>query len=256
MYMIGFFKIILYEPLLNLLILFYNIVPGHDLGVAIILLTVLVKLLLYPLSRQSIKAQKSLQGIQPKLDAIKAKYAHDKEKQSKAIMDFYKENKINPFSSCLPLLIQLPILIAVFQVFRVGLTESVLPVYSFISNPGTLKVLAFGFLNLAKPNIFLALITAFCQYLQTKMLAVHKPPQEFIKKDVAKDENMMSMMNKQMKFIMPAMTFFIGLSLPSGLMLYWLASLLISILEQEVTFGRLSFFKRFLKNGEIKKIKT
>ncbi len=116
--MIELFKTILYEPLLNLLVVFYNYIPGHDLGIAIIALTVVIKLVLFPFSQKGIKAQKALQDIQPKLEVIKKKYAHDKEKQTQAIMNFYKENKVNPFSSCLPLLIQLPILIAVFQVFR------------------------------------------------------------------------------------------------------------------------------------------
>ncbi|MDA2922058.1 YidC/Oxa1 family membrane protein insertase [Patescibacteria group bacterium AH-259-L07] len=231
--MIEFFRVILYQPLLNLLVLFYNIIPGNDLGVAIIFLTIVTKLLLFPLSRQGIKAQKSLQEVQPQLEKIKRKHAHDKEKQTKAIMSFYKENKVNPFSSCLPLLIQLPILIAVFQVFRVGLTDTALPVYSFIHNPGVLKVMAFGFLNLAEPSVVLAALTAVFQYFQMKFLSTHKPDQKFAKAG-AKDESMMSAMNKQMKFMMPAFTLFIGMTLPSGLMLYWLASLIISIIEQKI----------------------
>lgn len=235
--MIEFFKIILYQPLLNLMVLFYNIVPGHDLGVAIICLTIVIKLLLSPLSRKGIKAQKSLQEVQPQLEEIKKKYAHDKERQTKAIMNFYKENKVNPFSSCLPLLIQLPILIAVFQVFRVGLTDTALPVYSFITNPGSLNVTAFGFLSLAEPSVVLAAVTAIFQYFQAKLLPTHKPAQKFAKKAGAKDEGMMSAMNKQMKFMMPAFTLFIGMTLPSGLMLYWFVSLAISIVEQKLIFA-------------------
>ncbi|MCH7759610.1 membrane protein insertase YidC [Patescibacteria group bacterium] len=237
--MIELFKTILYEPLLNLLVVFYNYIPGHDLGIAIIALTVVIKLVLFPFSQKGIKAQKALQDIQPKLEVIKKKYAHDKEKQTQAIMNFYKENKVNPFSSCLPLLIQLPILIAVFQVFRIGLTESNLPIYSFIFNPGALDVIGFGFLKLAEPNIFLAVLTAFSQYWQTKMLSSTQAPKKFTKGNGgAKDENMMSMMNKQMKYMMPLITLFIGMTLPSGLMLYWLVSLLISVLEQKIIFSR------------------
>ncbi|MDD3102158.1 MAG: YidC/Oxa1 family membrane protein insertase [Patescibacteria group bacterium] len=151
--MIQFFNTILYQPLLNLLVFFYNVIPGHDLGVAIITLTVILKLILFPLSRQSLKSQKALQSLQPKMEEIKKKYPDQKEKQAKMTMELYKENKINPFSSCLPLLIQLPILIAVYQVFNTGLTSTNLPVYSFIYNPGHLNSFAFGFLNLAKPNI-------------------------------------------------------------------------------------------------------
>ncbi len=235
--MIEFFKIILYQPLFNLLIVFYNLIPGHDLGLAIIGLTLVIKLLLFPLSRQSIKSQKSLRDLQPKLDEIKKKYANQKEKQAQVMMNFYKEHKVNPFSSCLPLLIQLPILIAVFQVFRVGLTDSVLPVYSFVHNPGVLNVLAFGVLNLAKPSVFLALVTGVLQYFQMKVFSIQQPPGKIVKKGGAKDENMMAVMNKQMKFMMPLLTIFIGVTLPSGLMLYWLGSLLFTIVEQKFVFA-------------------
>ncbi len=236
--MIGFFKIVLYEPLLNLLVFFYNIIPGHDLGLAIIFLTLIVKLLLFPLSRQSIKSQKSLKDLQPKIEEVKKKYAGQKEKQAKAMMNLYKENKVNPFSSCLPLLIQFPILIAVYQVFRVGMTSASLPVYSFIHNPGTLNIMAFGILNLAKSNYVLAIITGIFQYLQMKILTDNQPAKQLVKQKGAKDENMMTIMNKQMKFMMPALTVFIGLTLPSGLMLYWLINVLGTIVEQQIVFKK------------------
>jgi len=235
--MIEFFKIILYEPLLNLLVVFYNLIPGHDLGLAIIMLTLVLKLLLFPLSRQSIKSQKALKEIQPKLEELKKKYANQKDKQAQAMMNLYKENKVNPFSSCLPLLIQLPILIAVFQVFRVGLSTSSLPIYSFIHNPGALNIMAFGILDLAKASPILALVTGVLQYIQMKAFTTVQPDKKLVEKNGAKDENMMATMNKQMKFMMPALTVFIGITLPSGLMLYWLASLLFTILEQKLVFA-------------------
>lgn len=236
--MLEFFKVILYQPLLNLLVVFYNITPGHDLGLAIIFLTLIVKLLLFPLSRQSIKSQKSLKDLQPKIEEVKKKYAGQKEKQAKAMMNLYKENKVNPFSSCLPLLIQFPILIAVYQVFRVGMTSASLPVYSFIHNPGTLDIMAFGILNLAKSNYVLAIITGIFQYLQMKILTDNQPAKQLVKQKEAKDENMMTTMNKQMKFMMPALTVFIGLTLPSGLMLYWLINVLGTIVEQQIVFKK------------------
>ena len=236
--MIEFFKVILYEPFLNLLVFFYNIIPGHDLGISIIFLTLSIKLLLLPLSMKAVKGQKELKELQPKLDEIKKKYAKDKEKQTKAIMNLYKENKVNPFSSCLPLLIQLPILIAVFQVFRTGLTAVDLPVYSFIHNPGVLNTMGFGFLALGVPNIFLAVITGIAQYIQASMLSGTNLPKSVGKKEGAKDESMMTTMNKQMKFMMPVMTIVIGSTLPSGLMIYWLIGIVFTILEQKIIFKR------------------
>ncbi len=236
--MIEFFKIILYIPFLNLLVFFYNVVPGHDLGVSIILLTLSIKLLLLPLSMKAVKGQKELKELQPKLEEIKKKYAKDKESQTKAIMNLYKENKVNPFSSCLPLLIQLPVLIAVFQVFKAGLIDVNLPIYSFIHNPGALNTLGFGFLILSAPNIFLAIITGIGQYIQASMLSSNRLPKSATNKEGAKDESMMTNMNKQMKFMMPVMTIVIGSTLPSGLMIYWFIGIIFTILEQKIIFRR------------------
>ena len=127
------FTIIFYQPILNLLVWLYDVIPGHDIGVAIILLTIIIKLVLLPLSKKSIESQKSLRDLQPKMDEVKKRYPDSKEEQSKAMMVLYKENKINPLSSCLPLLIQLPFLWALYRVFYNGLTKkgSLDLVYSF-----------------------------------------------------------------------------------------------------------------------------
>src|SRR3989338_8207042 len=111
------FNLIFYQPILNLLVFLYNIVPGHDIGLAIIIMTVIIKLILLPLSKQSIRSQKAMQDLQPKIEEIKKKYANNKEEQGRAMMQLYKQEKVNPFSSCLPLLIQLPFLFAVFFFF-------------------------------------------------------------------------------------------------------------------------------------------
>ncbi|MCK5211168.1 membrane protein insertase YidC, partial [Candidatus Parcubacteria bacterium] len=111
------FQTFFYQPVLNLLVFLYNIVPGNDLGIAIILLTVVIKLLLLPLSKKSIKSQKALQDLQPQTEELKKKFKDNKEAMSKAMLELYKKNKVNPFSSCLPLIVQLPFLFAVFRVF-------------------------------------------------------------------------------------------------------------------------------------------
>jgi YidC/Oxa1 family membrane protein insertase len=230
--MIQLFNLILFQPLLNLLVFFYNIVPGHDLGIAIILLTILIKLILYPLASKSIKSQKAMQDLQPKVEAVKKQYKDDKEKQAKALMDLYKNEKVNPLSSCLPLLIQLPFLIAVYQVFRVGVSASNLEfLYPFINNPGHLNQVAFGFFDLAKSSWVLAVITGLAQYWQSKMFVTARPPQKL---PGSKDEDMMAVMNKQMIVLMPVMTVFIGLSLPAGLILYWLVMTLLTGAQQQI----------------------
>jgi len=234
--MIELFRIIFYQPILNLLVYLYNVVPGHDLGIAIVLLTIIIKLILFPLSKQSIKSQKSLQNLQPKIDEIKKKYANKKEEMGRAMMAIYKENKVNPFSSCLPLLVQFPFLIAVFQVFRKGFNEETLGlVYSFISRPEYINSISLGFLDLSKPNIGLAILAGIAQFWQAKMMMAKKPQ---IKSPGSKDENMMSIMNKQMLYFMPALTIFIGLTLPGGLTLYWFITTLLMALQQLYMFRK------------------
>ncbi len=227
--MANIFTTIFYQPILNLLVWIYNIIPGHDIGLAIIVLTVIVKIVLYPLSKKSLEGQRSLQTLQPKLDEIKKKFANDKEAQSRAMMELYKQEKVNPLSSCLPLLIQLPFFWAIFRVFRDELSgKAVILVYSFINNPGTLNPIAFGFLDFSKPHIVLAILAGVSQYVQAKMMP---------KQATGSTENsMMSAMNKQMLYFMPALTVFICLSLPSGLAFYWFISTLLTIAQQWYMF--------------------
>jgi len=230
------FNIVFYQPILNLLVFLYNIVPGHDIGLAIIIMTVIIKLILLPLSKQSIKSQKSLQELQPKIDEIKKKYADNKEEQGRAMMQLYKQNKVNPFSSCLPLLIQLPFLWAVFMVFRAGLSgQSLNLVYSFIYRPESINTISLGFINLAKSNVVLAVLAGLAQFWQAKMMATKRPE---VKGSDAKDEDMMAIMNKQMVYMMPALTVFIGLSFPGGLALYWLVTTLLTALQQLYLFKK------------------
>lgn len=230
------FQVLFYQPVLNLLVFLYNIVPGHDLGIAIILLTIIIKLLLLPLSRQSIKSQKALQDLQPEIEEIKKKYKDNREEMSRAMMELYKKHKVNPFSSCLPLLIQMPFLFAVFRVFRDGLSNGALNlVYPFIHRPETINHIAFGFLNLSAKNIYIAILAGLAQFWQTKMLSTKKP---VIKSAGAQDESMMAIMNKQMQFFMPLLTVFFAASFPAGLALYWLVTTLLTGLQQLYLFRK------------------
>ncbi|MFA5000543.1 MAG: YidC/Oxa1 family membrane protein insertase [Patescibacteria group bacterium] len=233
--MANFFTSVFYQPILNLLVFLYNTISFQDLGVAIILLTAVIKLVFWPLGRSSIKSQKALQELQPKLEELKKQYGKDKAGLSQATMALYKENKVNPFSSCLPLLIQLPFLIAVYRVFRDGVDNKLELVYSFIGRPEVLNVISFGFLDLSKRSIVLAVLAGLAQFWQAKMLSRKKPA---VVSPGSKDESMTAIMNKQMLYFMPAITIFIGLSLPAGLTLYWFVLTLFTALQQVVTFKK------------------
>lgn len=233
----SLFNTILYQPIFNALILIYNYIP--DIGITIIILTIILKLILWPLTKKSLEGQKALQTLQPKMQEIKKKYKNDKMAQSQAMMELYKTEKINPASSCLPMLIQLPILWAVFRVFRNGFKEeSMNALYSFVSKPEMLNplMLNLSFFDLSKPNYLFAVLAGAAQYWQSKMMSTKQPPKNA--GDGSRDEMMTSMMNKQMLYFMPAFTVFIGLTLPGGLSLYWMISTLLMVLQQYISFRK------------------
>lgn len=239
--MIQIYTTIIYQPLFNLLVWLYQAIPGHDIGIAIILLTIAVKLIFYPLSLQSIRSQKALQTLQPKLDELKKKYGDKKEELARATMELYKSEKVNPLSSCLPLLIQLPVFIALYQVLQKGLgTTDFSLLYPFIPSPGALNSMSFGVLDLSKPAIVLAILAGAAQFWQSKMLVHTRQP----KVEGAKDESMTAIMNKQMLYVMPAMTVFIGWRLPAGLALYWLVTTLLTALQQLWMFRPPKFLQK------------
>lgn len=227
--MYHLFQVIFYQPILNLLVFLYNTISLQDLGVAIILLTVLIKLILWPLSRKSIQSQKALQELQPKIEELKVQYKDKQQEMGRALMDLYKEHKVNPFSSCLPLLLQLPFFIAVYQVFRDGLSKHLELVYPFIQRPEVINSVFLGFLDLSKPNIYLAVMAGAAQFWQAKMMMAKK-----VQKDTnaTKEDSMSAIMNKQMLYFMPALTVFIGVTLPGGLTMYWLVMTLLTVLQQ------------------------
>ena len=233
------FFAVLTQPIFNALIAVYNVVPG-GIGVAIVLVTILIKLVLWPLTGKSLKSQKAMQVIQPKLDQIKKDYKDDKEGQAKAMMELYKEEKVNPFSSCLPLLIQLPILIALYNVLRQSIADPELmnSLYSFVSQPEAINHMFLGLFDLSKRSIPLALMAGAIQYVQAKMLETRRPPKNLADKEGAKDESMTATMTKSMTYTMPLVTIVFGASLPGGVTLYWLVSNAISVLQQYLVFHK------------------
>lgn len=242
--MIEIFDTIVYQPLYNILILLYNFLPGGDFGVAIVVITLIIKSALIPISKKQIESQKRLQEIQPKIKEIQNKYKNDKEKQTKEIMNFYKNNKVNPFSGCLPMIVQLIFLIAIYRILfnisEAGLVVSNGDLYSFVKDPGGVNPMFLGMVDLAKPSYVLAILAAAAQFFQTKSLmdkkknlAEAKPKKE----EKPGEPDLAQMMNKQMLYVGPVLTLFIGFKFAAGLALYWLVSTLFSLIQQ-IYIGR------------------
>ena len=242
--LIAAFNTILYQPLLNILILLYQYLPGRDFGLAVIVLTILIKFLFYPLGVKAIKSQKALSTLQPKIKEIQEKYKDNKEQQTKEIMGLYKREKINPFSGCLPLLIQLPVLIALYRVFWKGLQPDQFSslLYSFVPHIESINTSFLGIMDLSQPatimvenvrhylwpNIVLIFLVAIVQFIQMKM---NTPKPKTSKKQ---DSGFAGQMQKQMLYFMPAFMVLILFRLPSAIGLYWLTTTLFTIIQQYV----------------------
>jgi YidC/Oxa1 family membrane protein insertase len=222
------FHTIIYQPIWNALIFLCNIIPSHDLGVAIILLTILIRVILYPLAKKQIESQKKMQELQPEIKRLQEKHKNDKEKQGRALMDFYKEKKINPASGCLPLIVQIVFIIALYRALVAGINFSECKdLYSFVACPSAIKTGFLGILDLAKPSLVLAVLTAAAQYFQTKMMMPGASGQTTDGKT-----DFSQAMSKQMLYLGPLLTLFIGAKFPAGLPLYWLVMTVFMIVQQ------------------------
>jgi len=227
---VNIFNIVLYQPLFNALVFLYNYLPGHDFGIAIIVLTIVIKLLLYPTSVKAVKSQKAIQQLQPKVQEIQKTHKDDKEKQAKEVLELYKKEKINPFSGLLLALIQLPILIALYSVFWNGLRpEELARLYTFVANPGQINAFLLGMIDLSKPNLIFAILAGVTQFFQTKMLS---PQNKAITSGQKSASDFSQAMQKQMLYFFPVFTVIILLNLPSALGLYWTVSGVFSIVQQ------------------------
>jgi len=166
--MLSFFHTILYRPIYNLLLFFVDIVPGGDVGIAVILVTIIVRIIIAPLSISAAKTQRRMKFVEPEMAAMRKKYKDDKAKQAEEMMKIYKNNGIKPFSSIFAALLQIPIIIALYTVFhRESLVHAnTALVYSFVTLPTTISTVFLGIFTLTGHNLFLAIIAAITQFIQ------------------------------------------------------------------------------------------
>lgn len=229
--MIGqLFQFLIYQPLFNALIFIYNLLP--NLGLSVIILTGLIKLLTLPLNAKAFRLQQTMAGIQVEIKSVQKKFKDKPEEQAKAVSEIFKREKVSPLGPIIPILIQLPILIALYQLFWQGLWSETNHLYSFISKPEIINPL-FLSIDLSKPSIVLAVLAGITQLVQTLML----PNTSLKNKDNSNkelSEKMSSALQKQMTYLFPILTVFILLKLPSALGLYWLATSVFSIWQQYV----------------------
>ena len=220
----AFLKLILYKPIYNFLILLIFIIPGHYLGVAVVILTVIIRFALLPTTRSVTRQQALITKLKPELDKIQQANKNDQAATAKATMAFYKKHHINPMGSCLPMILQLVILVVLYRVFQAGLTE-IRPDLIYLSTPRPDFINPnFFWIDLSKPDLWvLPIITGVLQFIQTWQMT---PKGKNISKDVATN------MQRQMVFIFPIMTIFISRQFAAALPLYWSISSIFSIIQQ------------------------
>lgn len=231
------FDALLVHPIFNLLAALYAFV--RDFGLAVILLTLIIRGLLWPLITKQLHNQRALQELQPELQRIKTQANGDRQLEGQLVMELYKEREINPFASFLPVLIQLPIFFALFIVLRdivkpgeiahiVYEPLKQLPVLAdIIKNNAAFHPTLFGLIDLTKPSVVLAVLAGIAQFIQTKQITP---------KHQTKDSQAQIMAG--MTYAFPALTFFIGLSLPSALPLYWFTASVVAIFQQYLVLQR------------------
>jgi len=220
-------SVVLYQPMLNFLVFIY--IYTNNFGIAVILLTVLIKYLLNPLNKKALESQKAMAEIQPKIKEIQSRNKENPELQAKEMIALYKEKKFNPFSSIFLLLIQIPVIISLFYIFKGGIDIDPQMMYSFIAFPETINPYFLG-IDLSAPNIFIAVLAAIGQYIQAKTGIVSSN-----KNKDSKDKTVEAteMIQKQMVFMLPIITLFVLFALPSALGLYWLVTTVMTIYQQK-----------------------
>jgi YidC/Oxa1 family membrane protein insertase len=213
------FNTLFYIPLYNGLIWIIDVLPNHDAGMAVVLLTLLVSLLMFKISKKAIKTQLALKEIEPDLKKIK-ETVKDPQEQARQIMALYKKNKVNPFSMILMVLIQFPILIALYYVFSDLPNIHVDILYSFVKPPETVNMLFLGILDIGQKSVIMAILAGVTQFIQGYIVTQKRVKPEK-GKVLSMQEEFAHSMQISMKYFLPFMIGFISLGFPSALPLYW-----------------------------------
>jgi YidC/Oxa1 family membrane protein insertase len=220
------FNDLLFTPLYNILVFLIDIIPGGDVGFAVILLTLFVKFILFPLSKSAVRTTIKSREIQGELDALKEKYKDNREELGRAMLELYRKNEINPFSGIALIFIQLPVILALYWVIYKGglpLINSDL-LYSFVPAPENVDMTFLGIFHIAESkSIVLGLLAAITQHIQAR-LSFPKQTEEPKTDAPSFQADLMKGMQIQIKWVLPIFVFFTSYFLISVVALYWTVS--------------------------------
>lgn len=254
--MISFLKTVIYEPLYNLLVFITSLSPFIDAGIAVITLTVLVRFIIFPLSKKAILTQQKIQLYQQDLKDLREKYKDDKQKQAEEMLKFYKDKKINPFSTIFLLLVQMPVIISLYLIFlNAQLPEIQLDLlYNFTPKPDEISMIFLGVFDLSKKSILLAVLAGISSFVQLKL---SMPPLQQRKENPSFKDDLARNMNIQMRYFFPFIIGGIAYSLSAIVALYLLTSNLFTIFQEMLLKKDKLQFKKEMeeKNTNSKKTK-
>ncbi|MCA9355117.1 membrane protein insertase YidC [Candidatus Kaiserbacteria bacterium] len=225
-----------FDPVYNALVFFIDVIPGGDIGLAIIATVLVVKMILLPISIKAAKTQKIMREIEPQLKAIKEKHKDNKQMQAEAMMALYRESGMNPFASILLIFLQIPFIIALyFSVYSgggVALPEVNLSLlYSFIAEPSIVTMNFLGLIDITEKSVLLALGAGITQYIHVNLTMPKLPPKEAGAEPNMKDDFMRNMQT-QMRYVMPVLITIVAYSISAAIALYFLVSNLTSIAQE------------------------
>ncbi|MCX6731553.1 MAG: YidC/Oxa1 family membrane protein insertase [Candidatus Parcubacteria bacterium] len=226
------FNKVFYEPLLNSLVWLIGILPFHDVGFAVIILTIVVRLIIFPFTHNATVTQNKMKNLEPELKEIKEKFKNNSQEQTKKTMELYKRHGINPVSGILALFVQLPILFALYRVFLNGGGFDVSHLYHFISVPDFINTKFLGLIDMSKKSYILAGLASVSQFFQMRLAM--PPLKKSSNETNSFKDNLAKSMSIQMRYIMPFFIFYIALRFSSALALYWTTMNIFAIVHETI----------------------
>lgn len=233
------FHTLFYEPIYNLLVLVLTYIPAHDIGAAILVVTLIVKGLLLPLNLSQLRGQYLMKKVETEIKEIREKHKGSPQEMGQRTMEVYRREKINPFASFFTILIQIPVIIALYMVFSKGFKMDPSSLYSFIHFPDTLDPIAFGLFDVTKKNILIAVLAGLSSYIlarrQTQSMVVNKKPE-----DETMQDQFMKSMKVQLLYVLPLIIGFSASVVPAALGFYWFISSVIGYAQDVYMKRKLS----------------
>ncbi len=227
------FHTIFYEPIYNLLVFFLNVLPLHDVGAAIIIVTCIVKGILLPLNISAVRSQHALKKVDAEIKKVREQHKNDPQVSGTKMMEIYKREKINPLASLFTMIVQIPVILALYWVFSKGIHADVASLYSFISFPENLHTHAFGILDVTKKNIIVGILTGISAYLLARRQAGSMGGSENKEKnkEPSFQDSFQESLKVQILYVFPVIILFTASFLPAALGVYWITSNVLGIAQ-------------------------